>query len=433
MSSELIGVGSIVVLLILLYIRVPIAIGLTAVSFGGIALLTNVKVAFSLLQTIPYTFVGTWTLSSVPMFLFMGYICYHVGITTGLFRAAKVIVNPLPGGLAIAAVFGCSGFAAVTGSSIACAAAVGRIAMPEMLKAKYDPGLSAGTLAASGTIGALIPPSILMILYGAIAQVSIIKLFLGGLVLGLITAAAYILVISVRVWLKPSLAPRLVIEEDYSTRDFVRDLWPSTLLIVGVFVGLFGGFFTPTEAGAAGSAMALLIAILLRALTIKTVYDSLVETLLTTSSIMIITVGANLFTRLMALSGVGDSINTIVVHWHLVGPMLMFAIAVIYLLLGMFLEPIGAMLITLPLFLPLINTAGYDLIWFGVLVLKLLEVGMVTPPVGLNVFVIKSVIGDQIPVATIFRGIFWFFMADLALIALCILWPDMITRFSGMQ
>ena len=190
MSNELVGGACVGVLLLLLALRVPIGVALTTISVGGIVALTNWKVASSLLQTVPYTFVATWTMSSIPMFLFMGYLCYHAGITTGLFRVARVFLRRLPGGLAIASVFGCAGFAAVTGSSVACAAAMGRIAVPEMMKARYDAALATGSLAAAGTIGALIPPSILMIIYGTIAQVSIIKLFLGGLALGLITAVA---------------------------------------------------------------------------------------------------------------------------------------------------------------------------------------------------------------------------------------------------
>jgi tripartite ATP-independent transporter DctM subunit len=375
---------------------------------------------------VPYTFVATWTMSSIPMFLFMGYLCYHAGITTGLFRVARVFLRRLPGGLAIASIFGCAGFAAVTGSSVACAAAMGRIAVPEMMKARYDAALATGTLAAAGTIGALIPPSILMIIYGTIAQVSIIKLFLGGLVLGLVTAVAYMLVVWVRVALNPALAPLASADEAEGRAEVLLDTWPLVLLIAGVFGGLFMGYFTPTEAGAVGAFLALLIAIAKRSLTREVLYNALLETLITSAAILFITIGASLFTRLMALSGISGALQAFVTAWGLDPVVVMLGIALIYLLLGMFLEPIGAMLITLPIFIPLVQLAGYDLIWFGVIVAKFLEVGMITPPVGLNVFVIKNVVGDAVSMPTIFRGIVWFFLADLALIALCVVWPELI-------
>lgn len=427
MSSELIGALCVVLLFCLLFLRVPIGVALIGVSVGGITVLTKFKMAASLLQTVPYTFVATWTMSSIPMFLFMGYVCFHAGITAGIFRAARFYMRGAPGGLAIASISGCAGFAAVTGSSVACAAAMGRIAVPEMMKQRYDPALATGTLAAAGTIGALIPPSILMIIYGTIAQVSIVKLFAGGIALGLLTAVVYIAVVAIRVMLKPELAPKIETRDDESHFSVLFDTWPLLLLLIGVFGGLFLGFFTPTEAGAVGASLSLVIAFAKGSLNFRVLRDTVIETLVTTSSIIIITVGASLFTRLMAISGISGALESLVGLWGLEPFAIMFGIALVYLLLGMFLEPIGAMLITLPIFLPLVELAGYDLIWFGIVVAKFLEVGMITPPVGLNVFVIKNVVGNDIPMSTIFRGIIWFFLADLVLIAACVIWPGIIT------
>ncbi|MBO6720064.1 MAG: TRAP transporter large permease [Rhizobiaceae bacterium] len=426
MSNELVGLAGILVLFVLLFVRVPIGIALITVSVIGISIITKFKVAASLLQTVPYTFVATWTMSSIPMFLFMGYLCFHAGITTGIFRAARHFLNRAPGGLAVASIFGCAGFAAVTGSSVACAAAMGRIAIPEMQKNRYDPALSTGTLAAAGTIGALIPPSILMIIYGTIAQVSIVKLFAGGVALGLLTAFIYIGTVMIRVWLNPALAPKLDHHDREPALSVLLETWPLMLLLAGVFGGLFLGFFTPTEAGAVGATLSLLVAMLKRSLRFEVLKSAVLETLVTTSAIIIITVGASLFTRLMALSGISGALQQFVGIWGLDPISVMFGIAIVYLLLGMFLEPIGAMLITLPIFMPLVTMAGYDLIWFGIIVTKFLEVGMITPPVGLNVFVIKNVVGDSISMTTIFRGIIWFFVADLILIAACVIWPGII-------
>lgn len=427
MSNELIGVACVLILFVLLVVRIPIGIALIGVSVGGLTILTKFKVAESLLQTVPYTFVGTWTMSSIPMFLFMGYLCYHAQITTAVFRAARLFLRHAPGGLAIASIFGCAGFAAVTGSSVACAAAMGRIAVPEMLKQRYDPALATGTLAAAGTIGALIPPSILMIIYGTIAQVSIIKLFAGGIALGLLTAFMYCAVVVGRVLLNPSIAPKIQDHERESYSEVILDTWPLLLLLICVFGGLFLGYFTPTEAGAVGAFLSMVIAFAKGSMSFAVLRATIIETLVTTSAIIIITVGASLFTRLVAISGISGALENMVITWGLDPITLMLCIAVVYLILGMFLEPIGAMLITLPIFIPLVNLAGYDLIWFGIIVAKFLEVGMITPPVGLNVFVIKNVVGGDVPMSTIFRGIIWFFVADLLLIAALVAWPELIS------
>jgi len=427
MSNEIIGLICVLLLFVMLFIRIPIGIALVGVSVGALTVLTKFKIAESLLQTVPYTFVGTWTMSSIPMFLFMGYLCYHAQITTAVFRAARLFLRHAPGGLAIASIFGCAGFAAVTGSSVACAAAMGRIAIPEMLKQRYDPGLATGTLAAAGTIGALIPPSILMIIYGTIAQVSIIKLFAGGIALGLLTAVVYCAVVVCRVLLNPELAPKIEDHEREPYGEVIMDTWPLLMLLVCVFGGLFLGYFTPTEAGAVGAFLSMLIAFAKGSMNFAVLRAAIVETLVTTSAIIIITVGASLFTRLVAISGISGALESLVVTWGLDPITLMLGIALVYLVLGMFLEPIGAMLITLPIFIPLVNLAGYDLIWFGIIVAKFLEVGMITPPVGLNVFVIKNVVGSGIAMTTIFRGIIWFFVADLLLIAALVACPWLIS------
>jgi tripartite ATP-independent transporter DctM subunit len=428
MANELIGLACVGLLFLMLLVRVPISVALIGVSTLGIAIITKFKVADSLLQTVPYTFVATWTMSSIPMFLFMGFLCFHAGITTSIFRAARVFLRRTPGELAIASIFGCSGFAAVTGSSVACAAAMGRIAIPEMLKRGYDPALATGTLAAAGTIGALIPPSILMIIYGTIAQVSIIKLFAGGIALGLLTAFVYCAVVIIRVMINPALAPRGHAEGDNDGYlSAILDTWPLMLLLTGVFGGLFLGFFTPTEAGAVGAFLSMVVAAVKGSLSFRVLRSTIRETLVTTSAIIIITVGASLFTRLVAVSGISGALETMVATWGLDPILVMIGIGLVYLLLGMFLEPIGAMLITLPIFIPLVTQAGYDLIWFGIIVAKFLEVGMITPPVGLNVFVIKNVVGDEIRMTTIFRGVLWFFVADLILIAACVMWPGLVT------
>jgi len=422
-----IGFAGIAVLLTLIALRVPIALALISVSFTGISFLVSSKAAWGALGVIPYSFTATWHLSSIPMFVLMGFFCYHAGLTTGLFKAARMWLSALPGGLAVAGVLGCTGFAAVTGSSIACAAAMGRIAAPEMLKYRYDPGLATGTIAAAGTIGALIPPSILFILYGIIAKVQVSQLFLAGTVIGLITVVAYTLVIVVRVMLNPALAPAVEEHIGWAERFAVlREVWPVLVLVLGVFGGLFAGIFTPTEAGGVGASMSLAIAFVRRSMTLQGIWSSLMETLTISASIFIIAVGASMLTRFFTFSGVGDALADAVLELGVSPLLLILAITLLYLLLGMFLEPIGAMLLTLPILLPLVENAGIELLWFGVLVAKLLEIGMITPPIGLNVFVLKGVMGDRISTGTIFAGVAYFILADLTIIALMILFPEII-------
>ncbi|WP_137389678.1 TRAP transporter large permease [Rhodoligotrophos defluvii] len=433
MQGEMLGLLGLAALLALLLLRVPIGISLISVSFAGMWMLIGPRAAWGLISAVPYEFSAKWTLSSVPMFLLMGYVCYYAGLTKGLFEACRSWLARLPGGLAIASVFGGAGFAAVTGSSIACAAAMGRIAIPEMLARKYDPALATGTLAAAGTLGALIPPSILLILFGVFAEVSISKLFMGGLGMGLLTTALYVATIWVKATLNPGLAPRMAEAPVLAERlEHLRETWPILLLLVVVIGGMFAGLFTATEAGAVGALAAIIIAYVRRALSPRTMWSSLVETLTTTGALFLIAVGANMLSRFLAISGAADLIAGTVVGLQADPLALLVGIAALYLLLGMFLDPLGAMLLTLPILLPVLRESHIDLVWFGVFLAKLLEVGMITPPVGMNVFVIKSVVGQTISLGTIYRGIVAFLIADAVALALVIALPSLVTFLPGL-
>ena len=346
------------------------------------------------------------------MFLLMGYVSHRAGLTEGLFRAARLWFGRVPGGLAVTTVVGSAMFSAVTGSSVACAAAMARIALPEMLRHRYDAALATGAVAAAGTIGSLIPPSIILLIYGIFAEVPIGKLFLAGLILGLLTAAMYIAMIIVRVRLRPALAPATDARPQAGERlAALSDTWPVLLLIITVFGGLFGGLFTPTEAGAVGALLAILLGAGRRALRPAALRDAVAETLRSTAAIFIIAVGAALLTRFLALSGVPAFLTDNVAQAAASGLFLVLGFSLVYLVLGMFLDPIGIMLLTLPVLLPVAKASGLDLIWLGIVVTKYLEIGLITPPIGLNVFVIRSAAPD-IATGTIFRGITWFVVAD---------------------
>ena len=412
-------------LVVLLLLRVPVGVALGGVSLVGIWSMVGTKTAWGLLAAVPYDFVASWNLSSVPMFLLMGYICYHSQLTDGLFRIARAWLSWVPGGVAVASVGQGAGFSAVTGSSVACAAAMGRIAVPEMLRSNYDKGLSAGTVAAAGTIGSMIPPSILLLLYGIYAELPVSQLFIAGLLPGILTAVLYSAMIIVRVLITPGLAPADSTRITWFDRfDSIRTAWPVVALIIGVFGGLFTGVFTPTEAGATGALMSFVIGFAQRTLTLEKIRLAVTETLHTTAAIFVIAIGAILLTKFLALSGFTDFISDLVVERQTSQITLIIGSMVVLFFLGCFLDPIGIMLLTLPVFLPAMDKLGVDLIWYGVLMTKLLEIGLITPPVGLNVFVIKGIVGNLMTTETIFKGILWFLVADIFCVVLLIAFPE---------
>ncbi|MBN8293951.1 TRAP transporter large permease subunit [Rhodobacter sp. NTK016B] len=425
--SITVGFVGVAALFVLLALRVPVAIALIGVSFGGVAWMLGLTPAIGIVANTPFSFIANWTLSAVPMFLLMGFISYHAGLTAGLFEAAKAVLRRVPGALAISSIFACSGFAAVCGSSLATAAAMGRIAIPEMVRSGYSPSFASGAIAAGGTIGALIPPSILMIVYGVFAETSITKVFVGGITIGVITAISYSIIVLLTCWLRPDIAPpRPLDADDIDTRKAVLKIWPVLLLMLVVFGGLFSGFFTATEAGAVGALGALVIGLATKRLTFPIFRTSMIETLQTSASLFIIGIGAAMFTRFLGMTGLSGFLSNFVAGAELEYWQLMLIVVAIYLVLGMFMEPFGAMMVTLPVLLPIFRQEGIDLVWFGVLLVKLLEVGMITPPVGMNVFVIRNVAAKYATVAQIFRGVVPFLAADLVVVFLTIAFPAIV-------
>lgn len=428
------GLWALAILFVLLALRVPIAVALVLVSFGGVWYLLGLTPAVGILSSTPYEFIASWTLSAVPMFLLMGFVIFHAGLTTSLFDAARVVFRRIPGGLGLSAVFACTGFAAVSGSSIACAATMGRIAIPEMVRAGYRPSFSAGILAAGGTIGALIPPSILMIVYGVFAETSVTKVFLGGITVGLITALSYaVVILAVATLRKDIIPPPDAAPGRIDLSGFRRDVIPLLLLILLIFGGLFAGYFTATEAGAIGAGGSILISVLAGRLGWRGFRAALYETVSTCAALFVVGAGAVMFTRFLGISGVAGYIGGFVNAFNLGYLELMLVVILIYLVLGMFLEPFGAMLITLPILLPIFKAQGIDLVWFGVLLVKLLEVGMVSPPLGMNVFVIRSVASRYVTLTGVFRGVGLFILADLVVIALMVVWPQIVLILPGLH
>jgi len=427
LESEIIGLIGLLVVMGLLLLRVPIAVALICVSFVGISLILGTKQAWGILSVIPYNFAAKWTLSSIPMFLLMGFMAHHGGLTKGLFAAARLWLSRLPGGLAVAAVLGCSGFAAVSGSSVACAAAMGRIAVPQMIKYNYAPTLATGAVAAGGTLGALIPPSILLILFGIFTETSINLLFIGSIGVGVFSAAAYVLMIVVRAWLNPELAPPVDDNPSWGERiSILTEVWPVIVLFAVVLGGMFSGLFTATEAGAVGAFMTIVISFIKKTLTFTALKATLVETLTTTASLFFIAIGASLFIRFLTFAGTDDLIADIILQLGTDRLLLILGLIGVYIIMGMFIDPLGTMLLTIPLVMPVLDKLDIPLVWFGVFLVKMLEIGMITPPIGLNVFVLKTVVERDITLGIIFKGVMWFIAVDILVVLLMIFFPQLV-------
>jgi C4-dicarboxylate transporter DctM subunit len=425
LTLALVGLGA---MLVLIALRVPIGIAMGAVAFAGFWYLRNFNVALSALSDTPFVFAANWDLSAIPMFLLMGAIAANSGIGTALFRAAHAWFGGMPGGLAVATNWACAGFGAASGSSIAAAAVMARLAVPEMLKQKYDKGLATGVCASGGTLDALIPPSILFVIYGVFAEVSVPKLLIAGILPGLLTAAVYMIMIMVRCSIDPSLAPKVEFPDRAALWrerwDSLAGIWPVLVLIIGVMGGLYAGVVTPTEGGAVGAFLAALIGLVQRKLTVEGFIDALKDAMATTAQLFFVGIGAILFTKFLALSGTADMFKEVIGQWALNPLLLVVAVSVIYIILGTFMDPLGMILLTIPVFVPMFAALNLDLVWFGVLVVKYIGISLLTPPVGFNIYVVATATDNSIPLQTIYRGCYWFLACEVVIMALLIAFPQ---------
>lgn len=436
MDPALLGGLGLLAMLGLVAIRVPIAFGMATVGFVGMIIKVGWKegqefkfergfdAAWSYASFEPFSFIANFPIVAVPLFLLMGYVAFHAGFTQDIYYAARVWLSRLYGGLAMASVAGCAMFAAVSGSSLATAAAMGKLAVPEMLRYKYDKGLAAGVVAASGTLGSLIPPSILMILYGIFTEVSIGKLLLAGFIPGVLSAAIYMAMIYVRARLNPEIAPRAESVAWIDRFIALKGTWSIIVLFLIVMGGIYLGIVTPTEAAAAGAAGALILGFIAGRLNRKNTWDALVETVRQCANIFALVLGAKIFVGFIALTGVANVVTLWAGTLDLPPIVIMLMLSLVFIILGTFMDPLGMMLLTLPVVIPVIENLGYDLIWFGVIMIKFLEIGLITPPVGLNCFILKGVVGDAISLETIFKGILWFLLMDVFTLAILIIFPQ---------
>jgi len=427
MTPLMIGFSGIAVLFVLLALRVPIAVALGAVSLVGIGFIRGFDAVYGAARSMPYAFVAKWELSAIPMFLLMGSIAYYSGLTSTLFKTMRLWFAWLPGGLAVATNFGCAGFAAASGSSMATAASMGRLTLPEMERYGYHPGLATGVVAAAGTLGSLIPPSIMLIIFGMMTETSIGKLFIAGILPGILTAVIYAIMIVARCSWNPDIAPPLKEEVTWGERfRALANTWQLPVLIMIVVVSLYSGLATTTEAAAVGAFAALVMAAMNRSLTFGVMQKSVVDALKSTASILFISFGAIFFSRFLTFCGLPQYMAGLAETMAYSPLLLLLFVGMIYLILGMFLDPLGLLLLTVPIFLPFFEAAGYEKVWMGIMVVKFIEIGLITPPVGLNAFVVKGIVGDKISLGTIFRGLTWFIAAEVVVVVLLTVFPDII-------
>jgi tripartite ATP-independent transporter DctM subunit len=428
-SGATLGFASLGFVLLLIAIRMPIGVALGVTAFLGFWIQRNINVAFGVMKSVPFEVAANWGLSAIPMFILMGAVAHNTGISAALFRAARVWFSGLPGGLAVATNLASAGFAAASGSSVATSATMGRLAIPQMLKAGYSASLATGVVASSGTLGALIPPSVMFVIYGVFAEVSITKLLIAGVLPGLLTAAIYTVMIVGRCWWNPEVAPpvRMDVSRQELWRERWRSLgpvWPLLVLIVGIIGGLYGGIFTPTEAGAGGAFLSCVVAATQRRLNLKVLSESVMEAVKTTAQLFFVAYGAVMYTKFLALVGIPGVMGNMIGDWALDPVLLVIAVSIIYIILGMFLDPLGVLLLTLPIVQPMFKALDLNEIWLGVIVVKYIEIGLLTPPVGFNAYVVKNVVGDSISLETIFRGISWFLACEVVIMTLLLMFPE---------
>jgi len=407
----------------LMALRVPIAFSMAAVGVVGIALMRSVPAAFSSAAT-EIMDVASYTLSVVPLFVLMGNLVTRAGMSTELYQAAYSFIGHRRGGLAMSTVLACAGFGAICGSSIATAATMARVAMPEMRRFGYDKAFAAGTIAAGGTLGILIPPSVIMVIYGIMTEQSIGALFAAGVVPGAIATLFYLGTAWNCVRRNPSLGPPGERTTWAGRLLALKHIWGVILLFIIVMGGMYGGHFTPTEAAGVGAMGGFLFALSRGRLTPKILLEVLTESAQMTAMLFTILIGASIFANFVNFTSLPQDLQTFVSQFNVHPMMVVVAICAIYVILGTAMEELSMILLTVPIFFPLIVHLGLDPIWFGVLIVCVVEIGMISPPVGMNIFVISSMLPD-VPTSSIWKGVMPFLFADILRLALLIAFPSL--------
>jgi C4-dicarboxylate transporter, DctM subunit len=423
MDPTILSILIFVLLFVLLAAGMPIGFAMGLSAFLGTLKLIDVNAALALLGQTAYETALSYDLSVVPMFVLMGYIAGGAGLSESLYRACNAWLGHRRGGLALATIGGCGAFAAICGSSLATAATMSQIALPEMRRYKYDDRLATGSVAAGGTIGILIPPSVLMVIYGLLTETSISRLFLAGIVPGILTVLGFMITISIVTRINPKLGPPAERSTMRQRLAALRDVWGTVVLFLLVIGGLYLGVFSPTEAASIGAVGALILGILNGKFSWRLLTNSLMETVKTTAMIFTILIGAILFNNFLILASLPSLISEWITSLPLGHVAILIVILIMYFVLGCLLDSLAMVLLTIPIVFPIISALGFDPVWFGVIVVMVVELGLITPPIGMNVFVIKGIAKD-VPLESIFRGVTPFVVAQLVLIAILVAVPQ---------
>ena len=426
-TLALLGLGG---MLLLIALHVPIGIAMAAAGVIGYGFLGGWGPAISLIATEPVSVFSSVDLAVIPLFLIMGSFAGVSGLSADIYRIAYALVGHWRGGLAVATIGGCAGFGAICGSSLATAATMGQVALPEMLKRRYDPTLATGCIAAGGTLGMLIPPSIVMVIYAYLAEQFVISLFVAALVPGVLAVLAHVIAIMILVRRNPTIGPpgpRITWSERGTA---LKQSGGVLVLMIVVIGGLYGGVFAVTEAASLGAGLTFAFAVARRRLTREAFWQVLRETAANTSMIYLIICGASIFSYFITASKLPHELVRVITAMELAPLAVIFVLFIVFLILGCVFDTIAAMLITMPFIYPLVVGLGYSPIWWGIVLVMVIEVGMITPPIGMNVFVLHGVSGG-IPLRTIFRGIVPFFFADLIRIWIVIVFPALALWLPG--
>ncbi|MEB3420700.1 TRAP transporter large permease [Salipiger marinus] len=432
MSPLLVGSTGFVLLLALLLLRIPVAFAMFTVGFLGIWILNGLQAAIGLLSSETFALASNSELIVVPLFILMGNVASVTGMSRRLYDAAYATIGQVRGGLAAATVIGCGGFAALSGSSVASALTMGRTALAEMDRFNYDPRLSTGVVAAGGTLGILIPPSTGFVIYAILTEQSIGRLFMAGILPGLLLLGLFLLTVMLLCTLYPKMGPKgPATSTAEKGRAFVGAI-PILVVILLTIGGIYTGLFSPTEAAGVGAALVIGIGAVSGSLTLHSFWQAAQSSVVTTASVMLILIAAHLINPFIALSHLPAEVSRLLVTFDLGAYGTLIVILAIYLVLGCFLEGLAMLVLTLPIFMPVILSLGIDPIWFGVLVVLTLEMGLISPPVGINVFIVKSVAKD-VPLVDIFWGVVPFWIAMLVTLALLVAVPQISLWLPGMM
>lgn len=428
MSPQSIGTLVIVLMLVLMALRVPVAIAMILSAFLGYVMLDSWDVAMQVLGMAPYEIGSAYTLSVVPLFLFMGAVASRMGMSLRLFSAAHGVFGKMKGASAMATIGASAAFGAICGSSLATTSTIGRIAIPEMRREKYSDILTSGAVAAGGTLGILIPPSIILVIYALIAQQSVEQLFAAAFIPSLILVGLYVLAVALIILFKKDSAPN---GKHASFAERLKKIWAAwdVVLIFGVSIGgLYAGWFTPTESAAVGAFGALVIGLCLRGLKLRDAAEALAETAVTTAALFLVILGSTFLAYFITKTRIPVEIVEALSVFSDYPILIMLMIVVFYLVLGCFLDGISMVVATVPVVLPVITAMGFDPVWFGVLLVVLVEAGLITPPVGMNLFIIKGQAPDM-SIMSIYRGVIPFLIAQVILVALLIAAPSVALWF----